>query len=370
MKVLDPDEHEVRACLVLNRVTGMTAALWRRLLRCFGTAGEVLSASRADLENAGFGEKLPKRLALVDQRAVDADLTWLEGSNRQLLSFGNDPYPEVLYALSDPPPLLFAEGDLTRVWQPMIAIVGSRKSSAAGVALARRWGRELSDCGVAVVSGGARGIDQAAHTGALEGQTATIAVAGCGLDVPYPRACLSLNREIATSGLRLSEFGTGVTPRKESFPRRNRIISGLSLGVVVVEAALRSGSLVTAKLAADQGREVMAVPGPVQGSSHSGCHQLIRDGAALVGSVTDILDAVNLIPSSTVTDVQATNQGSDPVLESEELEVYSQLSFQPVTLDTLLTQIQLTPAEVCSILSRLELEGYVHCMPGGRFTRT
>ncbi len=272
------------------------------------------------------------------------------------LVFGQDAYPARLVNLPDPPVILWAAGHPDILLRPAVAIVGSRRAMPASLATARRLARDLAAAGIVIVSGMARGVDAAAHEGALDAGGATVAVLGCGIDVVYPRSHEGLARSILRTGCLVSELPPGAPPLPRHFPLRNRIISGLSLAVVVVEAAERSGSLITARTALEQGRDVLAVPGAVVSGCHRGCHALIKDGAGLVETVDDVLAALGVSRSP----------GRPPVAEG----LVAQLKAgAPVSLEELSNRTRRPVAELLAELGALEVEGLVARMAGGLFVR-
>ncbi len=355
MASLSPAEQEAR--LRLHALPEIGAMRQRLLLDAFGSAAAALSAPAS----AWRALRLPavaadaRRSAETRERAARA-LAWLEAPDRHLLCLGTEAYPALLAEIADPPPLLFVEGCLAVLERPQLALVGSRQASAQGLDNARRFAHSLAAAGFCVTSGLALGIDGAAHQGALDAGGATVAVLGTGLEHLYPRRHLSLARRLlAGGGALVSELPLDCTPQAANFPRRNRIISGLSLGTLVVEASPSSGSLITARLAAEQGREVFALPGSIHHPGARGCHQLIREGAQLVESVEHILDALRgwqVLPSTTapapVEDDPLLRHLAAGPLNSEEL---AQLSGQPLP-------------EVLVRLTELELGGRVAALHG------
>jgi len=305
-----------------------------------------------------------------DWRAVDADAAWLEAPDRHLITLSMAAYPRVLRQIPDPPPVLFVDGDVTTLAATQLAVVGSRRASPSGVETAHRFSAELATCGLTITSGLALGVDAASHRGALAGGGRTLAVAASGLDRVYPRSHAGLARQVAENGALVSEFSPGVPPLARHFPRRNRLISGLSIGVVVVEAARRSGSLITARLAGEQGREVFAVPGPIQSPLAWGCHYLIRQGAKLVEQVSDILEELPAQawrePGKRAPDGAA---GPPDALGKLHTRVLEGLAYRATSVDSLVERSGLTANTVCSILLALELRGLVAPVPGGAYCR-
>ncbi|MBN8489527.1 MAG: DNA-processing protein DprA, partial [Burkholderiales bacterium] len=293
---------------------------------------------------------------------------WLDGNaQRQVLAWGDADYPSLLLDSPDPPPLLWLDGPAWRLASPSVAIVGSRQATPAGLAHAREFAAELSRRSLCVVSGLASGIDGAAHLGALEGPGGTVAVTGCGLDIVYPARHRALAARIPDNGALLSEHPPGTPPLAPHFPLRNRIIAGLSLGTLVVEAALKSGSLITARLALEANREVFALPGPIHARQSQGCLQLIRQGAALVTSVDELLEA---LPAG-VAGLAA--PGTAPVrpeaADPADRAVLSALGDDTLGLDALQARCGWPAAELSARLLSLELSGRVARLPGGRFQR-
>lgn len=315
-------------------------------------------------------EVLGKRRDSPDWRAVESDLAWLAASSRHLVTLASPAYPPRLRHIPDPPPVLFVDGDAQALGAPQVAVVGSRRASPCGVETAEAFAAALAAAGLAVTSGLALGIDAASHRGAMAGGGRTLAVAANGLDRVYPRSHRRLARAVAASGALVSEFSPGTPPLARHFPRRNRVISGLSLGVVVVEAARRSGSLITARLAGEQGREVFAVPGPIQSPLARGCHDLIRQGAKLVERVSDILEELPGGPwKQPVGHSRAPPAQTPEGLDREQKSVLAGLAHRSARVDDLVARSGLTADTVCSILLALELRGLVVPVPGGAYCR-
>jgi DNA processing protein len=281
-------DDELRACLRLMRLPGVGARHMRIALERSGSACAALAATHAFWADLGLAPPAP--LDAARRAQLEQDLRWLDAPDHHLLRFDATEFPPLLAHSPDPPTLLFARGDLAHLLQAPLAVVGSRHASPAGLAHTRDFVAALASVGLAVVSGLARGIDDAAHRAALACAVPTIAVCGTGLDLCYPSAHAALADEIAAHGVLLSEFPLGTPPRAAHFPQRNRIIAGMALGTLVMEADLRSGSLITARLAAEAGRCVFAVPGPIDHAKARGCHRLIRDGAILVDNAQQVLD--------------------------------------------------------------------------------
>ena len=318
----------------------------------------------------------------IDWRAVESDLTWLEGPHRHLLTLASDTYPARLREIPDPPPVLFVEGDPATPAAPQVAIVGSRRATPCGVETAFALAEALAARGLVITSGLALGVDAAGHRGALAAGGRTLAVAGNGLDTVYPRRHRRLAGRVAEHGALVSEFPPGTPPLARNFPQRNRLISGLGFGVVVVEAARRSGSLITARLAGEQGREVFAVPGAIQNPLAGGCHLLIRQGAKLVERACDIIEelpggpwhrgAAHTIPAANrpaEAALQGSLQGPAEELGRLERRVLECLAYRATSIDTLVERSGLTADTLCSILLALEIRGLIAAVPGGAYCR-
>jgi DNA processing protein len=358
---LDPDE--LRAWLRLTLSEGVGRGSARRLLAAFGSAPAVFEAAPAawrEVVTPRAATALAKPPADLDER-VSAAQTWLAGGpDRALWTLGDPGFPALLLETADPPLMLFAHGRTEMLRRPALAVVGSRNPTAQGLDNARAFARALSDAGYVVVSGLAAGIDAAAHEGALAGPGGTIAVIGTGPDRVYPARHHALARQIAAEGLVLGEFAPGTPPIAENFPARNRLIAGLARGTLVVEAALRSGSLITARLAAEAGREVFAIPGSIHSPQSRGCHALIRQGAKLVESAQDILEELGA-PVAAPPAMVDSEPAADPLLEA--------LGSDPVTLDALSARTGWSVPDLNVRLLELELDGRVARLPGGLFQR-
>ncbi len=359
--------------LALARAPGLHAGILRR------AAGESIQPqllpyeSTAALAALGLGNAAVRALRNASAEGITADERWLAGPHRQLVTWGSPSYPTLLAEIPDAPLVLFVEGDPTALLLPQFAIVGSRNPTPIGRDTAAQFAGHLAAAGLAIVSGLALGIDAAAHRGALEGGGRTIAVLGCGLDRIYPPENAALARQVVARGALVSELPAGTAPIKQHFPRRNRLISGLSVGTLVVEAALRSGSLITARLAADQGREVFAIPGSIHSPLSRGCHRLIRQGAKLVETADDIFTELGALlaglrPASRAEEPDA-QQDSRCALDKDYEILLDALGFEPAAIDDLVARTGLEAGAVSSMLLILELEGRIAQQPGGSFCR-
>jgi DNA processing protein len=372
---------ELKAWLTLTRAPGMHAGTLRNLLEQVPSVAALARASPATLQAGGASDAVLAWLQAPDEARIEADLRWLERPSHHFLPIGSTRYPALLADLPDAPIGLFVRGDADVLSLPQLAVVGSRNPTAAGDDNARQFSAYLARAGLTITSGLAIGIDAAAHRGALEGGGRTIAVCGTGLDIDYPRANAGLAVEIASSGALVSEFPLGTPAVRGNFPRRNRIISGLALGTLVVEAAVQSGSLITARLAAEQGREVFAIPGSIHNPLARGCHRLIRQGAKLVETADDIfaelraLAATLASPDGIATQPSAPAKTAEratvfaPVLDKEYEILLDALGFEPASVDVLIARTGLKADEVASMLLILELEARIDACPGGRYVR-
>jgi len=355
------------AAVRLIRCEQVGPVTYRQLLQRFGSA-EAALAALPDLARRGGGRR---RLAIPERSAAEAELAALERLGGDILCLGDAGYPPALAAIEDAPPVVTLQGDLGLLRRRAVALVGARNASGNGRRMAEELARGLAAAGLVVVSGLARGIDAAAHRGALAAAGGTIAVLAGGLDVPYPPENAGLAAEIAARGLLLAEMPPGTVPQARHFPRRNRLISGLSLAVVVVEAALRSGSLITARLALEQVREVLAVPGSPLDPRAQGANGLIRDGAQLVQSVEDVLESLGQQGHSLHRAVPPPLLEEAPALDDSELgrtraAVMELLSPAPLSVDEVVRRCQLSAALVQIVLLELELGGRLERQPGNR----
>ena len=398
---------ELRYWLALYTIPrcGLTTVL--TLLKTFLTPKEILLASREALLNAGASASLINYLHHPDWKSVELCLRWLEKPQRYILPWGDTRYPMLLREIPYPPLILFVTGELSVLQQRQLAIVGARYPSPTGLEIAYQFANELSERGFAITSGLARGIDGAAHQGALAANGTTIAVLGSGLDNIYPNCHQSLAQTILKKGgVLLSEFLPCSLPKAAHFPRRNRIISGLSLGVIVIEASLKSGSLITAAYALEQGREVFALPGSIRNSLSQGCHALLKEGATLIENCEDVVQGLSFLSNpiskrmvgnkalfdkstkklvSTVEqghEFIGHNKGQDRVLnktdelnpaqrldiatlDSQDIKLVECLGFETTSVDTLIARTGLRVDKLLARLLTLELQGYISVVPGG-----
>ena len=370
------DLTERDAWLTALRTPGLGNLRIAKLHECFGSLHAALDASRGALRAAGLPEATCAELARSGRDLIRADLDWLDAApHRHVLTLADPDYPPLLRRLDDAPPVLFVEGDLNALWRAQIAMVGSRNASQGGVGTARDFARHFARIGIVVTSGLAEGIDGAAHVACLDAGGATTAVCGTGLDRVYPERHRDLARRIAAQGVLVSEFPIGTPPLPEHFPRRNRIIAGLSLGTLVVEASLKSGSLITARLAAECGREVFAIPGSIHDPRARGCHHLIRNGATLVTEAGEILEALQPIGHELGDALRArlatqTAQACTIMPpDAANARLLDAIGFAPTDFDSLVTATGLTAAAISSMLMSLELDGHVADLGGGRYQR-
>ncbi|MBV8802637.1 MAG: DNA-protecting protein DprA [Gammaproteobacteria bacterium] len=331
-----------------------------------GEIKSLFTASEFDLKHAGFNNKQITHIKNPPRQIADQDLQWCEKNNCHLLTLLDPNYPILLKEIHDAPCLLFIQGDITLLNQPQLAIVGSRNPTQTGKDIAQQFAQQLSLGGLCITSGFAMGIDAASHKGALSGGGKTIAVFGTGLKLRYPASHHTLADNIlANQGVLISEFPPDDLPQAHHFPRRNRIISGLSLGVLIVEAALRSGSLISARYALEQGREVFAIPGSIHNPLARGCHQLIRQGAKLVETAKDIFEELNLFKNEINIIKEEVAPKKRQPLNKKTRAFLAQIGYEVTSFDTIAIRSGLTAGEVSSMLLALELQGYVQLVHGG-----
>ncbi|MEO7464327.1 MAG: DNA-processing protein DprA [Nitrosospira sp.] len=353
---------DIESWLALDLIDGLGDESIRRLLVSFGSPADILSAKAPSLERL-VKKKIANSIVLgADRTKIAATLKWLEDAANSVITLADPDYPSLLLNIPDPPPLLYLKGKRELLSSPALAIVGSRNATPQGLANAEAFAQAVSNAGVCVISGMALGVDAAAHRGGLRGAATSIAVVGTGLDIVYPARNRELAHELAEKGALVSEFPLGTPAIGSNFPRRNRIISGLSRGCLIVEAALQSGSLITARQALEQGREVFAIPGSIHSPLSKGCHALIKQGAKLVESAEDILDELGYkTPRNIVNDVSAST--------GEESLLLRHLGHDVSSINTLCNRSGLTAETVSAMLLTLELNGMVASLPGGCYQR-
>lgn len=389
------DEAELVGWLSLLQAPGLGPQRIAKLLAAFGTPAAACSAPTSALRSLGLSAPMVEVIRSPDQTAIAAALRWSEQPQASILSLTDPRYPARLREIASAPPVLFVRGDPALLQEPQLAMVGSRNPTPGGVQTTRAFASHLAGLGLVVTSGMALGIDAAAHIGALESGR-TIAVLGTGPDRVYPAVHRELARRISAEGALVSEFFPGVGPQSGHFPRRNRTISGLSLGTLVTEAAPRSGSLITARYAAEQGREVFAIPGSIHNPLARGCHQLIREGAKLIDSVDQLLEELApqlreylsmpasppaADPAEILPKERQAQECSHPLpspsaalmsasgLDGDYQRLLEAMGQDPVATDELVARTALSAQEVSSMLLLLELQGHVSCLAGGRYCR-
>jgi len=369
----------------LSTIHGLGAQTFCLLLKTFGNPANIYASNIKQLKEV-VSDKIAAEISLgVNEQAIIDACQWLSLANNYLVTLADSTYPKALLEIADPPPFLYAKGNLALLNQASIAIVGSRNASVQGEKNAEAFAHDLCAYGLCIVSGLALGIDGAAHRGALKANGATIAVVGTGLDIVYPAKHRDLAHQIVERGLVISEFALGTPSKPQNFPKRNRIISGLSLGCLVVEANLQSGSQITARMAAEQGREVFAIPGSIHSPMSKGCHQLIKQGAKLVDCLQDIVEDLglnqlelnkqalnkpnlnNLSINNPSSNIDISNITGQPNVLNNPL--LTLMGFEAITLENLVRLSSLTVSEVSSMLMLLELEGKVSSLAGGQYQK-
>ncbi len=361
--------------LRMHEIQGLGRQTTYQLLKAFGSAEAIFAASHANLRKVVSDDIANQIKAETVSDQIKITLEWLAEPNNHLITLADEDYPRLLLETPDPPPILFAKGQLSCLQQPSIAIVGSRNPTAQGEKNAHDFAMLLAEFGFTIVSGLAIGIDAAAHRGALASNGKTIAVVGTGLDIVYPAKNRELAHEIIKQGLLISEFSLGTPSLPQNFVQRNRVISGLSMGCLVVEASLQSGSLITAKFATEQDRDVFAIPGSIHSPQSKGCHQLIKQGAKLVDAVQDIvheLKSEHFVSLAAIplkkNFIPAKNTSPEEIPHADKA-LLDLMSFEPVTVEYLLQHSGLTSDTLSSILISLELDNKIASMPGGRYQR-
>jgi DNA processing protein len=364
---------EVLAWVTLARAPALDAPGLLAALGVLGSAGGIVGASDALRARAGIPAAAREYLHASAAFPSAAERSWLAGTRHHLVPFTDPNYPKLLRSLPGCPIALYVAGNINALGDPQLAVVGSRNPTPQGRDTAFDFARHLAERGLAITSGLAQGIDTAAHRGALAAQGITIAVLGSGIDVVYPRGNQDLSVAVEQQGALVSEFPLGTAPRRANFPQRNRIIAGMSLGTLVIEAARRSGSLITARSAMDSGREVFAVPGSILNPLSRGCHGLIKQGAKLTESPDDILRELNFSAFFSRDEPPAggcaAREWDTAAMDKEHKILLDALGFDPADLDTLVVRTGFKPEAVSSMMLILELEGHVQAAPGGRYSR-
>jgi DNA processing protein len=364
---------ETSAWAILTRAPALNIPILLQALEKFGTAECLVTATDASLAEVGVAKSTRDFLSSPRAAPNAAERRWLDDSHHRVLPFNDPLYPALLRLAQHQPIALYVAGSVDALADPQLAVVGSRNPTHQGRETAERFCEYLAGRGLAVTSGLAAGIDSAAHRGALKADGITVAVLGSGADIIYPRSSRSLSEEIRRRGALISEFPLGTPPRRENFPQRNRLIAALTLGLLVVEAARRSGSLITARLAKAMGRPVFAIPGSIYSPLSRGCHELIRQGAKLTETAHDILSDLNF--SAFFAQCRGAAEGTSSAanlatgMDKEHKILLDALGFDPADLDVLVVRTGFKPEAVSSMMLILELEGHVQAAPGGRYSR-
>lgn len=377
--------QEIEHWLTAIRAPGLAGRKLVAVIEAAGGVGALAGGSRKALHELGLAEEAIDALREPDAEAIAADLAWLAGDGCHLISWEDEAYPALLRQTPSPPAALFVEGDPDVLWQPQIAVIGSRNPTTGGLEHARAFSAELARAGMTVTSGMASGIDSAAHEAALAAGGQTVAVCGTGPDAVYPAGSRNLAARIREQGALVTEYPTGTPPRRGNFPARNRIISGLSLGVLVIEAGLNSGTLITARQAGEQGREVFALPGSLHNPMVKGCHRLIREGARLVETVQDVLSELGPMAQELAAALRAEVAGAEPgptppgqvakgqadelLRDPDYRRLWDALAYDPRTVTELVEMTGLPVQAVSSMLLMLDLQGRVEAHSSGRYSR-
>ena len=371
---------ELESWIKLWRVSGVGSKYFQKLLESFSSPTDVFKASSSSLKQAGISQKLAD--AIIDDREEDTatpDLEWLSAAeNHYIITLECPEYPTLLKQTDSPPPVLYVHGNISIINDPQLAIVGSRNPTQSGMTSAYDFAKYLGQTGLCITSGLALGVDGSAHQGALDANAPTIAIIATGIDRVYPAKHRNLAHKIVENGAIISEFPIGTQPRSGNFPRRNRIISGLAHGTLVVEAALKSGSLITARLASEQGREVFAIPGSIHNPLAKGCHLLIRQGAKLVETAQDILEEMTSVidlsqfdPTIIKDSIEEAPEdaGNSSDTNPEHQTLLDHMGYDPVPIDQLVVRTGFKPESIAAMLLILELQNQVSSNGGGTYTR-
>ncbi|MBA4697199.1 MAG: DNA-protecting protein DprA [Legionella sp.] len=362
--------------IALNKIPSIGPRTVMKLLQRWPSLEKMFQLSCEQLEKAGVPAKTAYLIKQFDWKTIETELAWQESApNRYILTWEDARYPSLLKEIANPPIVLYAEGNIDAFLRPTLSIIGSRRPSMEGAEIAYRFALDLASNGLSIVSGLALGVDAKAHAGAVDAEGSTLAVLGSGIDCIYPRQHLALADRIREKGLILSEFPVKTSPKPRHFPYRNRIISGLSVAILVVEAAIKSGSLITARLALEHNRDVLAVPGSILNPQSQGCHYLVQEGAKLVTSSQEVLDELNLahrcmhvsLPTQRLETAKAIQDPfkSTRVLASDREDLVKFIDFKLTTLDQMLEKSGLNLDTITSNLALLEIEGIVKAIPGG-----
>jgi DNA processing protein len=368
------DRDSLENWLYLRHTAGVGNATFHFLLDAFGTAEAINNASHNQLSRLALKAEVISALSHQQKPDISADLIWCNEKDHHIITLHDERYPRQLKDLPDAPPILYLRGDPDYLLQPQLAIVGTRNPTAAGRNTAKEFANHLSNAGITITSGLASGIDGASHEGALLGLAGTIAVVAHGLDIIYPAQHQKLAQDIAGHGAIISEMPIGTQLQRGLFPRRNRLISAISLGTLVVEAAKKSGSLITARYALEQNREVFAIPGSIHNPMARGCHQLIREGAKLVETADDILEELCIplkesppYPQKHEQNIQEKPKDPHQALDPDHQKLLKCLAYEPASIDELVLRSSFSAAEIASMSLILELEGFIVCQDG-RYT--
>ncbi len=359
--------NELEAMIHINSIEKIGAVKFSNLLKKFGSAKKIVTASMSDfMQVEGMNNSIAESVLNFSSASIEKELALIKKEKLKIIDFNNKDYPNNLRNIYSPPILFYVKGDLLKRDENAIAIVGSRRATYYGLSTAERLAYKLASLGVTIVSGMARGIDTAAHKGALKAKGRTIAVLGSGFKHIYPPENKEISEKIAKKGAVISEFPMDISPLRQNFPKRNRIISGLSKGVVVVEAAKRSGALITADFALEQGREVFAVPGKIESANSAGVHNLIKQGAKLVDDIEDIVEELNLDFSNVIKKQMVDSKQ----INIQEKEIISLLENGPMYIDNLSKKSKVKVDKLLEILIKLQIKGIIKELPGKEFIKS
>ncbi|MBT4838695.1 MAG: DNA-protecting protein DprA [Methylococcales bacterium] len=362
--------EDINYWLTLHHTTGIGPKLFQRILQQFPELKTFFDSSDLDKKQLGLSDKVINNIKRFNWDDLEKDLKWSQQDQCHILTLNQPHYPELLKNIYDPPPILYVHGNLDNLMLPQIAVVGSRNPTPHGQKNAYQFSYELAQTGFTITSGLALGIDGSAHQATIDAKGKTIAVMGTGVDRIYPARHKKLAHQIVDNeGTLISEFPLGTTPTPHNFPKRNRIISGLSLGTLVVEATRKSGSLITAKSALEQSREVFAIPGSIHNPLSRGCHQIIKEGATLVEESNDIVAEIKIFTNLSANDQSPTSIQDLSNLSDDQQALLQVISFDPISIDEIMLSYDASIEDLTSQLVDLELQGYVVALPGGRYQR-